>query len=89
MKIALTQDKIIVLIANNVLISITNNNMTEIVETKITIHKIDLKKLFKGKSIRKICKDAKIDYNNVLQASKNHVRMSYELWEKIKKVLDN
>ena len=62
--------------------------MTEIVETKITIHKIDLKKLFKGKSIRKICKDAGCDYNNILQATKNHVRISWEMWEKLKPYLE-
>lgn len=72
------------------MIDLKNNNtkMTEIVETKITIHKIDLKKLFKGKSVRKICKEAKIDYNNILQAKRGFVRISWEMWEKLKPYLE-
>jgi plasmid maintenance system antidote protein VapI len=62
--------------------------MTEIVETKITIHNIDLKKLFKGKSVKKICKLAGVDYNNVNRAKNGYNRISLETWEKLKKVLD-
>jgi len=62
--------------------------MTEI--TKVSIKEVDLIKLIKqsGLTLKKLTEEAGVSYYNLQKASKGYVRISDELWQKIKTVLD-
>jgi predicted nucleotidyltransferase len=59
----------------------------EVVEKKVIIHKKDLGKLLKGRSLRSICLKAGLSYHSVWLTTKGYRKMNTETWNKLKKYL--